>query len=103
MEVIDFDDSHRSWLAYDLAIPAYYFTHAPGVVHSVGATPHLLDDLVEGYLSERPLPNDWVERLPGFVRFRRMLVLADCQRYSGTDTEWYRYHHAQLGRREPLS
>ncbi|MHC4822107.1 MAG: phosphotransferase enzyme family protein, partial [Planctomycetota bacterium] len=38
LELIDFDDSHRSWLAYDLAVPAYYFTHAPEALDAVGST-----------------------------------------------------------------
>jgi Ser/Thr protein kinase RdoA (MazF antagonist) len=102
LELIDFDDGHRSWFAYDLAVPAYSFTHAPEVVSAVGSTPQLLDDLVEGYVGERPLSAAWIDRLPGFVRFRRMLVLADCHRFGCTDTSWYRQHRAQLARCEPL-
>jgi Ser/Thr protein kinase RdoA (MazF antagonist) len=103
LELLDFDDSHYGWHAYDLAVPLYCFTHAPVIVRSVGSTPGLLDDLLEGYQREWPMAPAWQARIPGFVRFRRMLVLADCHRFRRTESDWYRYHLSQLSRREPLA
>ncbi|MDP6452718.1 MAG: phosphotransferase [SAR202 cluster bacterium] len=71
----DFDDCSYHWFAYDLAVPVFY-----SLVHFglPSPTPNENDwfygSLLEGYSRHNVLNEDWLRRIPSFVRYRRIEV-----------------------------
>jgi Ser/Thr protein kinase RdoA (MazF antagonist) len=106
--VMDFDDCTRCWYAYDLAVSVYVLEHAPVIQALVrpDMDTYLLD-LLEGYTRHTPISREWIDRIPGFVRFRRIANLVWCHARAEAApgilaSDWVRRHRELLARREPL-
>lgn len=68
IRVIDFDDSGFGWFMYDIATSVFFHADEPHFEAIVGA-------LIEGYRSERELPDEHIAMLPVFMMARGVAVL----------------------------
>lgn len=68
----DFDGCHYDWFAYDLAVPLFYALLSFDLP-SMDASQQdwFYGPLLDGYKKKMPIANEWIARIPGFVRFRR--------------------------------
>ncbi|MET1014132.1 MAG: phosphotransferase [Paenisporosarcina sp.] len=74
IHVFDFDDAMHFHYVSDIAIPLYYATwwklrNETLETRSAFGT-DFLNHFLKGYLSERPLPLEWLERLPLYLKLR---------------------------------
>ena len=75
--VFDFDDAHYHWFAYDLSAPMFYAVlsfHLP----SIDATKQdwFYGPYLGGYTQHMDISDEWIKRIPEFVRFRRIDLFA---------------------------
>lgn len=68
IRVIDFDDAGFGWFMYDIATSVFFQADEPYFDDIVGA-------LIEGYSSERELPEEHIAMLPVFMMARGVAVL----------------------------
>lgn len=74
IHVFDFDDTMYFYFASDIAIPLYYATwwkyrEEPLEIRSEFGK-EVLTNFLKGYMGVRPIPVEWVERLPLFLKLR---------------------------------
>ena len=79
LNVIDFDDCGRSWLAYDFAAAVSFFEHEPIV-------PELMAVWLEGYRRVAAPPPEAEAMLPVMVMLRRILLVAWIASHAETPT-----------------
>ena len=73
LTVFDFDDCEYSWFALDLAIPLYYFIYYENLpLKHTYAGEWFYDTVLNAYLGQNHLSDEWINRIPGFIRFRRI-------------------------------
>jgi amicoumacin kinase len=74
--VFDFDDAAYHWFAHDIAVSLYHVYPAdPGELPAWEAfARRFLEAYLEGYRTEYPIDPAWVARLPGFLRFRDLIM-----------------------------
>ena len=71
--LFDFDDCEYNWFAFDLAVPLFHSMHYAGLPESDAARHEwFYDDLLNAYLKENSLADEWLRRIPGGLRFRRI-------------------------------
>ena len=88
IEVIDFDDAAYFWYAADIA-----FALDDVIGESPQRARHIIHQLLDGYQIVRKLENDWINKLPVFVRLMRVLKAGRIYHaYANThpelDTSW---------------
>ena len=71
IEVIDFDDAAYFWYAADIAFALDDVLDEPPE-----RARHIIRHFLDGYASLRELENEWIDRLPRFVRLMRVLKAA---------------------------
>ena len=97
------------WYAYDLAVPLFYFM----VIDDSGTVAATQDQwfygsLVDGYKAENLITDEWLNRIPAFVRMRRIEMYAwahrllDVTTLSGRVERAFSRTRQALGNREPL-
>lgn len=100
--VFDFDDIHYNWFAQDIAMPVFYLMQNMKLGDSAGQfTRKFLKPFVEGYRSERDVSDQWLERVPLFLRQREILLFA----IIAADVDWERdawCRKYMTGRRERI-
>jgi Ser/Thr protein kinase RdoA (MazF antagonist) len=79
VRVIDFDDAGFGWHLFELATSLYF-------ISGDGIFPTARDALIQGYRSERALPDDALERLPLFLAVRGTTYLGWVHTRPGSDT-----------------
>jgi amicoumacin kinase len=91
--VFDFDDAAYHWFAHDIAVSLYH------VYPPDGAEPtewesfarRFLDVYLAGYRSEHPIADEWLGRLPGFLRFRDLIMYVNfCKKHDSQVLEPWR-------------
>ena len=73
----DFDDCHYNWFACDLAVPMFYALISfdlPSL--DVTKQDWFYGPLLGGYTQHMEISDQWLERVPGFVRLRRVDLFA---------------------------
>jgi Ser/Thr protein kinase RdoA (MazF antagonist) len=78
VKVIDFDDCGFSWYMYDVATVVSFCEHMPDV-------PGLIELMLEGYRTVRPVSQAEEEEMPTFVMLRRLLLVAWVGSHHQTD------------------
>jgi Ser/Thr protein kinase RdoA (MazF antagonist) len=78
LKIIDFDDCGFSWYMYDIATVVSFYEHLPEV-------PAMLERLLEGYKTVRPLSRADEEEISTFVMLRRLLLVAWVGSHADTD------------------
>ena len=70
----DFDETKYHWFAYDLAVPLFSFLICENASHSLAASQQnwFCDSFLEGYFAYNNLTQEWIRRIPSFVRLRRI-------------------------------
>jgi Ser/Thr protein kinase RdoA (MazF antagonist) len=73
----DFDDCHYNWFAYDLSVPLFYALISFDLP-SLDATKQgwFYGPFLEGYTRHMDISDEWIKRIPGFIRFRRADLFA---------------------------
>ena len=73
----DFDDCHYNWFACDLAVPMFHALLSFDLP-SMDSTKQdwFYGPFLEGYARRMDISDQWVKRVPGFVRFRRADLFA---------------------------
>jgi len=77
LTVFDFDDCRHHWFAYDLAVPLFYgliFFDMPS--QDPSKQEWFYGPVLEGYSRHMVLEDEWLNRIPAFVRFRRIEIFA---------------------------
>ena len=75
LRFIDFDDCCYDWFMNDIAVAAFYH-----VVNQLGASDisgkltDFLKGILDGYRTEMPLPDDWPETIPLFMKIRELIL-----------------------------
>jgi Ser/Thr protein kinase RdoA (MazF antagonist) len=71
--VLDFDDCHYNWFAFDIAIPLFY------VMRNVNVSPddteyarHFMSCFMDGYMRENRVDSYWMKLIPEFMKLREM-------------------------------
>ena len=73
----DFDDCHYNWFAYDLAVTLFYALLAFDLPSMDAAQQDWFNGpLLEGYGRHMDISDEWIKRVPGFVRYRRIDLFA---------------------------
>jgi Ser/Thr protein kinase RdoA (MazF antagonist) len=104
--LFDTSSAFYCWFAYDLAQPLYY--SGPVFFGDRAATPGMLAelkaDLVAGYGEEFPISDDWVKRIDGFVRLRRLQMHCFMYWQFGGPIEdaWFVRNREAMKNKEPL-
>ncbi len=107
--LFDFDDCQYHWFAYDLAIPLlYFYLYSDLPEPDASSTDWFFGTVLEAYQEMNILPVEWVRRIPGFVRFRRIdfyvLVHMVAEDESMRKSDWIAFDRVKEGltNREPL-
>jgi Ser/Thr protein kinase RdoA (MazF antagonist) len=79
----DFDAAHHFWYAGDIVIALYNCLPMP---RSQAAkrrefSIHFLTRLLRGYVLEKPVEQEWIERLPFFLKFNEILDYSHHHKY----------------------
>jgi Ser/Thr protein kinase RdoA (MazF antagonist) len=78
LTIIDFDVCNYQWFATDLAIPVFHSLWATdnfGKQHQGGIfARYFLENFMRGYRQENEIDPIWLERLPLFLNYRRILL-----------------------------
>jgi amicoumacin kinase len=74
--LFDFDDASYHWFAHDIAVSLYHVypadPPAPGEWES--SARRFLEAYLRGYRTEQAIDPAWIARLPGFLRFRDIIM-----------------------------
>ena len=93
LTVFDFDDCGYHWFAYDLAIPIFYallFFDMPS--EDPAKQDWFYGPVLEGYSRHMALDDEWLSRIPAFVRLRRIEMYAWAHKLLDIDnlSDWER-------------
>ena len=109
LTVFDFDDARYHWLAYDLAMPLFYLLAYSDLPEPDQASRDwFYTTVLDAYSAEYSLGEEWLRRIPGFVRLRRIehyIVLHkyfDVNRLPRLDRKSFELARDGMNRREPL-
>ena len=109
LTVFDFDDCRYHWFAYDIAIPIFYALVSFDMPSQDPAKQDwFYGPVLEGYSRHMALGDEWLRRIPGFVRFRRIEMFAwahkllDMDNLSDWDRRAMRRMREGLHTKEPL-
>ena len=74
LTLFDFDDMPYHWYAYDLSVSFFQLLWSDDFSRSIALSQKdwYYGDLLEGYRGQYDLGEEWIRRIPGFVRFRRI-------------------------------
>ena len=91
LTVFDFDDCRYHWFAYDLAVPLFYafiFFDMPS--QDPSKQDWFYGPVLEGYSRHMVLEYEWLNRIPAFVRFRRIEIFAAAHKLLDMDnlSDW---------------
>ena len=77
LTVFDFDDCRYHWFAYDIAIPIFYaLVNFDMPSQDPAQQEWFYGPVLEGYSRHTVLDEEWLSRIPAFVRFRRIEMFA---------------------------
>jgi len=79
LRIIDFDDAGFGWYLFDIATSLYFLT-------GDAIYPAARAGLIEGYRSERPLPDEMLDHLDTFMAARATTYLGWVHTRQGTET-----------------
>jgi amicoumacin kinase len=69
--IFDTDDCHYNWFAFDLAIPLYYVLRDANINQDDKSfARNFLRNFLIGYREENKLEDEWIERIPYFMKLR---------------------------------
>ena len=74
LTVFDFDDSHYTWFANDLAMCLFYMQLDPQ--DPTGSAAHFMTCFLKGYNMENKLDPQWLETIPMFLKMRQIDLFA---------------------------
>ncbi len=110
LTVFDFDDCRYHWFAYDLAITIFYalvFFDMPN--EDPAKQDWFYGPVLEGYSRRMALDDEWLSRIPAFVRLRRIEIFAWAHKLLDMDnlSDWDRRAMRRIRQgfhvKEPLS
>jgi len=71
--VLDTDDCHYCWFAFDLAMPLLYVLRNKDVKPDDNEfAVHFLQEMIKGYNSENKFQSEWLEYFPLFMKLREL-------------------------------
>ncbi|WP_291578916.1 phosphotransferase enzyme family protein [Clostridium sp. UBA6640] len=73
--VFDFDDCLYHWYACDIAIALYHSLQTIPIVNAQERTEFgvkFIENFLKGYLEENKVEEEWIERIPLFLEYRRI-------------------------------
>ncbi|BBH23213.1 hypothetical protein Back11_45580 [Paenibacillus baekrokdamisoli] len=75
--LFDFDEGQYSWYVEDLAIQLYYMVYVYGddsIEERKQQCQLFMEHFMRGYMKENTISNDWLKRIPLFLRLREIIV-----------------------------
>ena len=73
--VFDFDDCEMNWFISDIATALYFALWSPDPARSHAEfAAFVLTHMVVGYRREHPLDDEWIERIPRFLKLQEMFI-----------------------------
>ena len=107
--VFDFDDARYHWFAYDLAMPLFYLlAYSDLPLSDQDSHEWYYKTVLDAYSAEYSLGEEWLKRIPGFVRLRRIEHYVVLHRYFDVndlpqlDQKSYEQARDGMSLREPL-
>lgn len=100
--LFDFDDSHYSWFANDIAIALFYMV-GRGEEDRATFTKNFMTHFIQGYQQENPFNPDWLDLIPMFLKMREIDLYAVVHRsfdVENTEDKWV--HWYMDGRKEKI-
>lgn len=81
--VFDFDDCEMNWFVSDIATALYFALWSPDPARSHAEfAAFVLENMVAGYRREHSLDNEWIARIPRFLKLQEMFVYVIINEYN---------------------
>ena len=86
LTVIDFGSCQYGWFAYDIAVCLYHASLSPpGGMDREDFGRYFLRELMVGYREANSIEDQWLDRIPLFLKLRRIVMYVDAVRYWDLD------------------
>jgi len=86
LTLFDFDECQYSWYVEDIAVQLYYMVYVYGddaMEDRMKQCAFFMEHFLRGYREEIALPDEWLRRMPLFLRLREIIVYAGMYRGCG--------------------
>ncbi|WP_275589203.1 phosphotransferase enzyme family protein [Paenibacillus sacheonensis] len=99
--LFDFDEAQYSWFVEDIALQLYYLVYVyggeDGQAYREDQARRFMKHFMRGYLLEHALDDEWLGRIPLFLRLRELIVYIGSFRswdgdetFGSSDNQWFK-------------